>query len=63
MKKQYIEPSIQIHNLRIESCILKQSDPPSSGVDNFIDETPTGLSPTVTGGDYGQDPPPFIEGE
>lgn len=60
MKKKYFVPSAREISVDY-SCFLALSNPPATGVDNFIDETPTGLDPTVTGGDYGQDPP-FIEG-
>lgn len=65
MKKQYIKPLLEIEIFENDCNILSVSnpDPPASGVDNFIDEKPTGLDPSVTGGDYGTNPPEFIEGD
>lgn len=67
MKKLYIKPFIEIDDLEVDCVFLAGSPtPPASGVDNFIDETPTGLDPSVTGGDYGpktEDEYPFIEGD
>lgn len=64
MKKQYIKPFVQIDNIEDDFSILAGTQqPPASGIDNFIDETPTGLDPEVTGGDYGGDPPGFLEGD
>lgn len=59
MKKQYIEPSVQIHRIQIESSLMGQSDPPASGVQQFIDERTLDLAPEVLDGEKIE----FIEGD
>lgn len=62
MKKKYFVPSAREIRVDLDSCFLNASDPPATGVDRFLDETPTGLDPVVKGGDYGDDPD-FFEGD
>lgn len=75
MKRQYIEPSVRIHRLKVESNLLAGTIGTASGTKIFMFERDIeGLAPEVLGGDYwvpgqmkeedhGKDKPDFIEGE
>lgn len=69
MKKLYIEPSVRIHRLKVESNILVGTNEkiPHSGIDKYIDESPVDehTVPGTLNGDYDlpdKPRPGFIEG-